>query len=385
MVAEGASECALIAILNLNLNLNLNLLMLMEHSVTVPRRKTRQVWVGKVPVGGDAPISVQSMTKTDPHDLQATVRQVRRLERAGCEIVRVAVPDERSARLLSEIRARISIPLVADIHFNYRLALLALEGGIDKLRINPGNIGSRERIEQVVRAAGERGVPIRIGVNSGSVEKDLLEKYGHPLPQALVESALRHVEILERLGFREIVISLKASDVLQTIEAYRRIATVVDYPLHLGITAAGTPFSGTIRSAAGIGSLLSAGIGDTLRVSLTGDPVREVQAGVEILKSFNLREGGPTLISCPTCGRCEIDLVKVARDVERSLRRLGKPLTVAVMGCAVNGPGEAREADLGIAGGRGVGLLFRRGKIVRKVKEKELRRVLLEEAEAMDP
>ena len=343
------------------------------------RQTTRQVIVGGVPIGGGAPISVQSMTNTDTRDVEATVRQIQTLERAGCEIVRAAVPDEEAARALSAIKRAISIPLVADIHFSARLALRAIEAGVDKLRINPGNIGGREKVERVVRAAQERGVPIRVGVNAGSLEKDLLRKYGSSTAEALVESALRHVTILEGLGFEDIVISLKASDVPRSIAAYRSISEKVDYPLHVGITEAGTARTGALRSAVGIGAILSEGIGDTIRVSLTADPVEEVRVGFEILKALGLRQRGATVISCPTCGRTEINLIPLAEEVERALREVKEPIKVAVMGCVVNGPGEAKEADFGIAGGRGVGIVFRRGEIVRKVKERELLEALLGE------
>ena len=344
-----------------------------------PRTDTLQVRVGAVPVGGGAPVSVQSMTNTDTRDVDATVAQIERLTRAGCEIVRVAVPDEAASKALSEIKSQISIPLVADIHFNHRLALEAIARGVDKLRINPGNIGARARVEAVARAAQDRGIPIRIGVNSGSLEKDLLERYGGPTAAAMVESALRHVAILESLRFEEIVISLKASDVPRCIEAYRLMSEKARYPLHVGITEAGTPRVGTIRSSVGIGVILAGGIGDTIRVSLTGDPCEEVYVGFEILKSLDLRERGPVIISCPTCGRTEIDLVGLAERVEERLKTCDRPIKVAVMGCVVNGPGEARDADVGIAGGKGSGLLFRRGKVIRKVAEEDLLDALMEE------
>jgi (E)-4-hydroxy-3-methylbut-2-enyl-diphosphate synthase len=343
------------------------------------RRTTRQVLVGGVPIGGGAPISVQSMTNTDTRDAAATIQQIRALERAGCEIVRVAVPDEEAARALPAIKKAISIPLVADIHFSARLALRAIEADVDKLRINPGNIGAREKVERVVRAAKERGIPIRVGVNAGSLEKDLLRKYGSPSAEALVESALGHVTILEGLGFEDIVLSLKSSDVPLSIAAYRQISEKAPYPLHVGITEAGTIRTGTIRSATGIGAILSEGIGDTIRVSLTADPVEEIHVGFEILKALELRRRGPVIISCPTCGRTEINLIPLAEKVERALREVKQPLKVAVMGCVVNGPGEAKEADFGIAGGRGMGVVFRRGEIVRKVKEEELLEALLGE------
>ncbi|OEU59651.1 MAG: 4-hydroxy-3-methylbut-2-en-1-yl diphosphate synthase [Desulfuromonadales bacterium C00003094] len=343
-------------------------------------QQTRQILVGKLPVGGGAPISVQSMCSTDTRDVAATLAQIEGLTAAGCDIVRCAVPDEDAARALAEVRKGCRIPLVADIHFDYRLALLALENGVDALRLNPGNIGERWKVEEVVRACAERRVPIRIGVNGGSLEKELLAKYGHASAPAMVESALGHIRILEELGFEEIKVSLKASDVRRTVDAYRLLRNQVDYPLHIGITEAGTTWGGTIKSAVGLGALLYDGIGDTLRVSLTGDPVEEVRVGWEILRSLDLRERGPVFIGCPTCGRCQIDLIPIAEEVERRLRDLPKKIVVAVMGCVVNGPGEAREADVGIAGGKGQGLLFRRGEVVRKVAQDELADALVAEA-----
>ncbi len=347
------------------------------------RRKTRPIQVGTVQVGGDAPVSVQSMTNTDTRDVAATVTQINELAAAGCEIVRVAVPDERAADALPLIKKQIKIPLVADIHFDYRLALRALEGGIDGLRINPGNIGGREKVAAVVEAAKKRKVPIRIGVNAGSLEKELLQKYGAPSAPALVESALRQIRRLEELGFYEIKVSVKASDVPLMIAAYRLLAAKVDYPFHVGVTEAGTPRWGAVKSAVGIGALLAEGIGDTIRVSLTGNPVEEVRVGYAILKALGLRKRGIELISCPTCGRTEIDLIKIASEVEERLQDLTAPLKVAVMGCVVNGPGEARHADVGIAGGKGVGLLFRRGEIIRRVPEEKLAEELVREARAM--
>jgi (E)-4-hydroxy-3-methylbut-2-enyl-diphosphate synthase len=344
------------------------------------RRQTRKILIGDVAVGGDAPISVQSMCNTDTRDVAATTAQIESLAAAGCEITRCAVPDEAAAMALAAICAQSRIPVIADIHFDYRLALLSLQAGVAGLRLNPGNIGARWKIEEVVRACAERAVPIRIGVNSGSLEKVLLEKYGHPTAEAMVESALGHIRLLEELDYREIKVSLKSSDVRRTVAAYRLLAGQVDYPLHIGVTEAGTTWSGTIKSAVGLGALLYDGIGDTLRVSLTGDPVEEVRVGWEILKSLELRERGPVFISCPTCGRCRIDLIKVAEEVEKRLHDLPVKLTIAVMGCVVNGPGEAREADLGIAGGEGQGLLFRRGEIIRKVPEAELADALVDEA-----
>lgn len=343
------------------------------------KRLTRQISVGNVKIGGGAPCSVQSMCSTDTRDVEATLAQIDRLVAAGCEIVRCAVPDMAAAEALGRIKARSGIPVIADIHFDYRLALKVLDGGIDGLRLNPGNIGDTWKVAEVVRAAESRRVPIRIGVNAGSLEKDLLEKYGHPTAEAMVESAMGHVRILEDLGYDQIKISLKASDVLKTVAAYRLLAAAVDYPLHIGITEAGTIFSGTIKSSVGLGILLAEGIGDTLRVSLTGDPVDEVRVGYEILKCLGVREHGINLVSCPTCGRCQIDLIGVAEEVERRLRHVEAPLTVAVMGCVVNGPGEAREADMGIAGGKGEGLLFRHGEVIRKVPENELADALVAE------
>ncbi|MBI4666457.1 MAG: flavodoxin-dependent (E)-4-hydroxy-3-methylbut-2-enyl-diphosphate synthase [Nitrospinae bacterium] len=343
-------------------------------------RKSRQIILGGVIIGGGAPVSVQSMTNTDTRDVSATVAQIARLVEAGCEIVRVSAPDEEAARALSKIRAGSSIPVIADIHFDYRLALLALESGVDALRLNPGNIGARWKVEEVVKAAKGRGAPIRIGVNAGSLERELLMKHGGPTAEAMVESALGHVGILEDLGFHETKISLKASNVRLTVEAYRMLAGKVDYPFHVGVSEAGTRWAGTIKSAVGIGALLYDGLGDTVRVSLTDDPVEEVKVAYEILKVLGLRNAGPELISCPTCSRCEIDLIGIATEVEKELATMKKNIKVAVMGCVVNGPGEAREADIGLAGGKGVGLIFRKGEIVRKVKESELKEALMEEA-----
>jgi len=343
------------------------------------KRLTRQIAIGGVAIGGGAPCSVQSMCSTDTRDVAATLAQITRLAAAGCELVRCAVPDMAAADALSGIKLQSPIPVIADIHFDYRLALRVLEGGIDGLRLNPGNIGDRWKVAEVVKAAAERHVPIRIGVNAGSLEKELLVKYGHPTAQAMVDSALGHVRILEDLGYDQIKISLKASDVPKTVEAYRLLSQAVDYPMHIGITEAGTTFSGTIKSAVGLGILLADGIGDTLRVSLTGDPVDEVRVGFEILKSLGLRKKGINFVSCPTCGRCQIDLIQVAEEVEKRLSGVDATFSVAVMGCVVNGPGEAREADFGIAGGRGEGLLFRNGVIVRKVPENELADALVDE------
>lgn len=346
-------------------------------------RATRQIRIGNILIGGGAPCSVQSMCSTDTRDVAATTAQIAALAGAGCELVRCAVLDLDAAEAMGAIKSAISIPLIADIHFDYKLALKALEKGVDGLRINPGNIGEQWKVGEVVKAARERLVPIRIGVNAGSLEKELLERYGHPTAEAMVESALGHVRILEELGYDQIKISLKASDVMKTVEAYRLLSQRVDYPLHIGITEAGTTFSGTIKSSVGLGILLAEGIGDTLRVSLTGDPVDEIRVGYGILKALGLRQRGINLVSCPTCGRCQIDLVPIAEEIERRLQKVIRPLNVAVMGCVVNGPGEAREADVGIAGGKGEGLLFRHGEIVRKVPENELADALVDEVEKM--
>ena len=326
---------------------------------------------------------VQSMTKTDTRDVAGTVAQIRRLEKAGCEVVRVAVPDREAALKLGEIKKRIAIPLIADIHFDYRLALEALDQGVAGLRLNPGNIGRRERVAQVVKAARERKVPIRIGVNAGSLEKPLLRRYGGPFPDALVESALTNVRMLEDMDFDLIKISLKASDPLSTISAYQKISRLTDYPLHIGVTEAGPPFSGAIKSAVALGILLYQGIGDTLRVSLTADPVLEVQAAYHLLRSLNLRRRGVEIVSCPLCGRSATNLKPMVRQVESRVANWPEPLQIAVMGCPVNGPGEAKAADVGIAAGKGVALLFRKGKVLRKVKEAEMVSALLEEAEAL--
>lgn len=345
------------------------------------RKPTREVKIGNLKLGGENPIVLQSMCNTDTRDVEATVEQILKLEEAGCELVRVAIPDMAAANAVEEIKKRIHIPLAADIHFDYRLALRVMELGIDKVRINPGNIGEEDRIRQVVEMAKERHIPIRIGVNSGSLEKDLIEKYGGVTPQGLVESALKHIRILEKYKFYDIVVSIKASDVPFSIEAYRLLAEAIPYPIHVGITEAGTPYAGTIKSAVGIGTILAMGIGDTIRVSLTGDPVEEIRAGKEILKSLGLRKFGIEFVSCPTCGRTEIDLISIANEVEEKCRYIDKNIKVAVMGCVVNGPGEAREADLGIAGGKGVGLVFKKGEIIRRVDEKDLVSALMEEIE----
>ncbi|MBY6270904.1 MAG: 4-hydroxy-3-methylbut-2-en-1-yl diphosphate synthase [Bacillaceae bacterium] len=338
----------------------------------IHRSKTRPVRVGNLTIGGSNTLYIQSMTTTKTHDVEATVKQIHLLEEAGCQIVRVAVPDERAANAIPEIKKRIHIPLVADIHFDYKLALKAIEGGVDKIRINPGNIGKREKVEAVVKAAKERGIPIRIGVNAGSLEKRILQKYGYPTADGMVESALDHIRILEELDFHDIIVSLKASDIRLAVEAYEKAARTFDYPLHLGITESGTLFSGTIKSAAGLGILLNKGIGNTIRISLSADPVEEVKVAKELLKIFGLASNAPTLIACPTCGRIEIDLIKIANEVEEYLQNIKAPIKVSILGCAVNGPGEAREADIGIAGARGEGLLFRKGKIIRKVPEETM-------------
>ena len=343
------------------------------------RKLTRQIMIGEIPIGGGAPCAVQSMCSTDTRDVAATLDQIGRLAAAGCEIVRCAVPDMDAALALAAIKAGNSLPLIADIHFDYKLALKALESGVDGLRLNPGNIGERWKVAEVVKAAAERKIPIRIGVNGGSLEKELLVKYGHPTPEAMVESALGHVRILEDLGYDQIKISIKVSDVVRTLEAYRLLSDAVDYPLHIGVTEAGTIFSGTIKSSVGLGILLHQGIGDTMRVSLTGDPVDEVRVAYDILKSLGLRKRGINFVSCPTCGRCQVNLIPVAEEVERRLAHVDANVTVAVMGCSVNGPGEAREADFGIAGGRGEGLLFKNGEILRKVPESQLADALVEE------
>jgi (E)-4-hydroxy-3-methylbut-2-enyl-diphosphate synthase len=347
----------------------------------IPRKKTRTIALGPLRIGWGAPVAVQSMCNTDTRDSEATLSQIERLAAVGCEIVRLAVPDEDAAQALGKIRAGTKMPLIADIHFSHRLALEALKQGVDGLRINPGNIGGRDKVSEVVRACKERKIPIRIGVNAGSLEKHLLEKYGHPAPEAIVESAIGHIRILEDLDYREIKVSLKASDVLTTVEAYRLFSKQSDYPVHIGISEAGTLHSGTVKSAVGLGILLSEGIGDTMRVSLTADPVEEVRVAYEILKSLKIRQRGVNIISCPTCGRTEIDIIGLAETVEKRLGHVTEPLTVAVMGCVVNGPGEAREADVGIAGGKGTGLLFKHGEIVKKFDEKDLADVLVSEVE----
>ena len=333
---------------------------------------TRKIRVGGVPLGGGAPVTIQSMCNTRTDDVAATVAQIRRLEAAGCEIVRVAVPDMAAARAVGKIKESISIPLVVDIHFDYKLALECVAAGCDKVRINPGNIGGEDRVKAVAHACREKGIPIRIGVNGGSLEKRLLAKYGGVTPQALVESAFDHIALLHKFDFEDICVSLKSSSVATTMAAYRLMSEQSDYPLHLGVTETGTPRMGVLKSAVGIGGLLAMGIGDTMRVSLSADPVEEVYAARDILKAAGVRREGAELISCPTCGRTRIDLISLAQEVERRLQGVDKPITVAVMGCVVNGPGEASAADVGIAGGDGEGLLFRRGEIVKKVPQDQL-------------
>ncbi len=348
------------------------------------RKKTRVIYVGSVPIGGEHPVVVQSMTNTDTRDVSSTVAQIKRLEEVGCEIIRVAVPDEEAARAISAIKKEIRIPLIADIHFDWRLALLALEHGADGLRINPGNIKGLDNVKRVILAAKERDAAVRIGVNAGSLERDLRRRYGGATPEALVESALRHLDfIVGDLGFENLKVSLKSSDVWTTLAAYRLFAERSDFPLHLGVTEAGGLIAGTVKSAFALGLLLAEGIGDTIRVSLTRDPEEEVQVAYEILRTVGLRQRGPEIISCPTCGRCEIDLFRIAEEVERFARKIEYPLKLAVMGCVVNGPGEAREADVGLAGGKGVGLIFRKGKILRKVPEKEILPAFFEEVERL--
>lgn len=344
-------------------------------------RKTKTIEVGNIKIGGKSPISVQSMTNTDTRNVEQTVEQINRLCETGCDIVRIAIPDDQSAEAFKEIKNRVKVPLVADIHFDYRLAIKAIENGADKIRINPGNVGSVDRVKLVVEKAKERQIPIRIGVNSGSLEKELLEKYGGVTVEGLVESAVKNVGIVEGLGYDKIVVSIKASDVMTTIQSYKEVSKRINYPLHLGVTEAGTVFSGTVRSSVGIGSLLAEGIGDTIRVSLTADPVIEVKTGIEILKSLGLREQGVHLVSCPTCGRCRVNLVEIANKVEEKLINSPKNIKIAVMGCAVNGPGEARDADVGVACGDSCGLIFKKGEIIRKVPEDKIIQELMKEIE----
>ncbi len=349
----------------------------------IKRRATRKIYVGHVPIGGDAPIAVQSMTNTNTKDISGSIRQIEKLTEAGCDIVRLAIPDKTAARAFGKIVSQVHTPLIADIHFDYRLALAALDAGAAGLRINPGNIGSQQAVARVVKGAESRKIPIRVGVNSGSLQKEIIEKHGSPTPEAMVESALIHIRLVQDLGFDQIKISLKSSHVMNTIKAYELMSDEVDYPLHLGVTEAGTLISGAVKSAIGIGSLLAKGIGDTIRVSLTRDPVEEVRAAYEILRALDLRHRGPEIISCPTCGRCEIDLFGLVEKVEKALSSTEASPKVAIMGCVVNGPGEAREADIGVAGGRGQGILFKKGKVMGKIPEEDLAQVLISEVEEL--
>ncbi|UCF56564.1 MAG: flavodoxin-dependent (E)-4-hydroxy-3-methylbut-2-enyl-diphosphate synthase [Deltaproteobacteria bacterium] len=346
-------------------------------------RQTRQIFVGNVPIGGGAPIVVQSMTNTDTRDVSSTTTQVHQLFEAGCEIVRLAVPDMEAIEAFKKIRSKVSPPLIADVHFDHRLAIAALKAGADGLRINPGNIGGRKAVEKILKEANARNIPIRIGVNAGSLSKKILQKHGHPTSEAMVESALEFIRLFEDFGFGKIKISLKSSNVLNTIAAYELLSEQVDYPLHLGVTEAGTLISGTVKNAIGIGILLFKGIGDTFRVSLTRDPVDEVKVAYEILRALDLRHRGPEIISCPTCARCEIDLFGLVDKVERALSGIKASPKVAIMGCVVNGPGEAKEADIGIAAGKGHGVLFKNGQLVKKVSERELARVLIKEVKGL--
>lgn len=347
------------------------------------RRETKKIIVGDTFIGGDSKVSVQSMTNTDTRDVKKTIEQILSLEKVGCDIVRCAIPDMEAAEAIKDIVKGINIPLVADIHFDYRLALKAIENGISKLRINPGNIGDVERVKLVAKAAKNRNIPIRIGVNSGSLEKSILEKYGKVCSEALAESALNNIRILEDANFDDIVVSIKSSDVIQMIESYKIVSSKTNYPLHLGVTEAGTTWSGSIKSSVGIGALLAQGIGDTIRVSLTGDVCEEVKVGNEILKSLGLKKGGIKFVSCPTCGRTEINLIKIAEEVEHRLENINKDIKVAIMGCVVNGPGEAREADIGIAGGKGEAIIFKKGEIIKKIKENEIIDELMKEIEKL--
>jgi (E)-4-hydroxy-3-methylbut-2-enyl-diphosphate synthase len=355
---------------------NINTLM---EVAKIKRKKTRQITVGKVKIGGSAPITVQSMTNTPTQDIAATVSQIKRLQEAGCEIVRVAVPDQEAAAAVAAIKSQINIPLIADIHFNYRLAIAAARSGADGLRLNPGNIGGMQKVKAVVECAKDLDIPIRIGVNSGSLEKDIIKKYNGVTPAGMVESALRHVDMLKSLDFQQMKISLKASDVQRTVKAYRLLSAKTDLPLHVGVTEAGALYPGIVKSALGIGMLLAEGIGDTIRVSLTRDPVEEVRVGFEILKALGIRRRGPEIIACPTCGRCNIDLFDIVERVEKALMTTAEPLKIAIMGCVVNGPGEAKEVDIGIAGGDGSGVLFRKGKVIKKFAQDKLVDVLLHE------
>jgi len=349
----------------------------------IKRKKTKRIYVGDVPIGDGAPIAVQSMTNTDTKDIEATLEQIKQLKKAGCEIVRLAVPDREAAESFGKIKQSVDIPLIADIHFDHRLAIMAIEKGADGIRINPGNM-KKSGLKEVIRAAKQASIPIRIGVNAGSLEKDLLEKYGHPTSEALVESAIRSIRFFEDMGFDKIKISIKSSSVLDTIKAYELLSERTDYPLHLGVTEAGTLISGTVKSSIAIGYLLLKGIGDTLRVSLTRPPVEEVKVAYEILRAVGLRKVGPEIISCPTCGRCQIDLFSLVEEVEKGLSDVKIPIKVAVMGCVVNGPGEAKEADIGIAGGKGNGILFKKGKLLKKVPEHLLAQTLIQEVKRME-
>ena len=347
------------------------------------RNKTKTINLGGVCIGGDSPIPVQSMTNTDTRDIEATVAQIKKLEAVGCDLVRVAVLDIEAAKAIKEIKAKVNIPVIADIHFDYRLALESIESGVDGLRINPGNIGDKEKVEQVVKACKEKNIPIRIGVNSGSISKETMERFGGVNVDSMVHSAMEHIKILEDLDYTNIKVSLKATDIHLTMESYKRMSELVDYPLHIGITEAGTVWSGTIKSSVGIGALLLMGIGDTLRVSLTGDPVEEVRVGKQILRTLGLLKDRVEIISCPTCGRTQIDLIGLANEVEKRLENVKKPIKVAILGCAVNGPGEAREAHIGIAGGKDFGLIFRKGEIIKKVKEEDIIEELMSEIDKL--
>jgi len=349
----------------------------------IERRKTRQVAAGSVPIGGGAPIAVQSMLNKPAHDIEGNVEQAKTLEKAGCEIIRLSVPDKEAVKTLYAVKQSVSVPVVADIHFDYRLALESAAAGADKIRINPGNIGSDENVAAVARECKTRGIPIRIGVNSGSVEKHILKKHGGPTPEALVESALYHVSLLEKCDFYDIVLSMKSSDVVSTVRAYELASERCDYPLHIGVTEAGTERTGIIKSSAALGALLLEGIGDTIRISLTADPVNEVAAGIALLKSLGLRKQGVNIISCPTCGRTKIDLIKLANEIENRLSNLDKNISVAVMGCVVNGPGEASHADIGIAGGDGCAVIFKGGKVLKKVSEDNIIEELMAEIEKL--
>jgi len=349
------------------------------NSFQIIRKKTKPIHVGNVKVGGMAPVAVQSMTNTYTQDIKSTVSQIHGLEKAGCEIVRVAVPDMEAALAIAQIKREISIPLIADVHFDFRLAIQAAHSGAGGLRINPGNIGGKKKVKAVADAANECGIPIRIGVNAGSLEKDLLEEFGGATAEAMVESAIRNIALLESFDFKQIKISIKASDIARTVEAYRLLSDKTDMPLHVGITEAGGLYSGIVKSSLGIGMLLAEGIGDTIRVSLTRDPIEEVRVGYEILKALDIRRHGPEIISCPTCGRCNIDLFDIAEQIEKAVMFSSLPIKIAIMGCMVNGPGEAKEADIGIAGGDGIGILFKKGKVIKKFSQEKLVEILLKE------